>query len=256
MVLMARILPQILRGKVIHPEQMPGSNPSPRSPRHRERSTPDERPVNRRDPALSTGFAQLGTICSEIARGLIDLGIAPGDKVALLCTTRPEWSYVDLAISAAGGVVVPIYPTNSAEDNGCGLDTVVVGPGAGVAAVVSPPLDATAIVMPVATTASPPPAATSNALRRDRGGEATGAATGAGGGGGGSNGCRSSRVPERGACAGTARSGWVSSSGAVAMPGHSSCVVSISGTRLLRSRMNQRLNNHALPNTQITKKQR
>ncbi len=63
-----------------------------------------------------TSFAEVGTIVSEVARGLIDLGVEPGDRVALLCTTRPEWSYVDFAISAAGGVVVPIYPTNSPEE--------------------------------------------------------------------------------------------------------------------------------------------
>src|SRR3954470_9334626 len=61
-------------------------------------------------------FAELGGIVSEIARGLIDLGLQPGDRVALLCTTRPEWTYADFAISSAGGVVVPIYPTNSPSE--------------------------------------------------------------------------------------------------------------------------------------------
>jgi long-chain acyl-CoA synthetase len=61
-------------------------------------------------------FAQVGEVVSEIARGLIDLGIAKGDRVALLASTRPEWSYADFAISAAGGVVVPVYPTNSPEE--------------------------------------------------------------------------------------------------------------------------------------------
>ena len=36
------------------------------------------------------------TIVSEIARGLIDLGLEPGDRVALLCTTRAEWTHVRL----------------------------------------------------------------------------------------------------------------------------------------------------------------
>jgi long-chain acyl-CoA synthetase len=61
-------------------------------------------------------FAELGEIVSEIARGLIELGLQPGDRVALLCTTRPEWTYADFAISSAGGVVVPIYPTNSPSE--------------------------------------------------------------------------------------------------------------------------------------------
>ena len=61
-------------------------------------------------------FREVGDIVFEIGRGLIDLGIQAGDRVALLCNTRPEWTYVDFAISTAGGVVVPIYPTNSPEE--------------------------------------------------------------------------------------------------------------------------------------------
>jgi long-chain acyl-CoA synthetase len=63
-----------------------------------------------------TSFREVGTIVSEIARGLIDAGLQPGDRVALLCTTRPEWTLVDFGITSAGGVVVPIYPTNSPEE--------------------------------------------------------------------------------------------------------------------------------------------
>src|SRR4051794_9122591 len=42
-------------------------------------------------------FAEVGEIATELARGLRTLGIAPGDRVALLCSTRPEWTYCDLA---------------------------------------------------------------------------------------------------------------------------------------------------------------
>src|SRR4051794_29454040 len=61
-------------------------------------------------------YRELGETVSEIARGLIDLGLEPGDRVALLCTTRVEWSYADFGITAAGAVVVPVYPTNSPEE--------------------------------------------------------------------------------------------------------------------------------------------
>jgi long-chain acyl-CoA synthetase len=61
-------------------------------------------------------YAQLGEIVQEIALGLIDLGIAAGERVCILANTRPEWSYADLAITAAGAVVVPIYQTNSPEE--------------------------------------------------------------------------------------------------------------------------------------------
>ena len=61
-------------------------------------------------------FREVGETVSEIARGLIALGIQQGDRVSLLCTTRPEWTYADFGIATAGGVVVPIYPTNSPEE--------------------------------------------------------------------------------------------------------------------------------------------
>ncbi len=61
-------------------------------------------------------YAQVGVIASEIGRGLIDLGVEPGDRVAILAGTRPDWTYADLAISSTGAVVVPIYPTNSPEE--------------------------------------------------------------------------------------------------------------------------------------------
>ena len=61
-------------------------------------------------------YAQVGEIVREIGLGLVDLGIQPGERVCILADTRPEWTYADFAISAAGGVVVPIYPTNSPEE--------------------------------------------------------------------------------------------------------------------------------------------
>jgi long-chain acyl-CoA synthetase len=51
----------------------------------------------------------------RIAKGLIAAGVEPGDRVALLSRTRYEWTLIDYAIWAAGGVTVPIYETSSAE---------------------------------------------------------------------------------------------------------------------------------------------
>ncbi len=61
-------------------------------------------------------FAELGTAVRELARGLAALGLEPGEKVALLGETRPEWTLADAAILAAGLVVVPVYQTNSPEE--------------------------------------------------------------------------------------------------------------------------------------------
>lgn len=61
-------------------------------------------------------FAEVGAIADEISCGLIDLGIAPGDRVSILSRTRPEWTYADFGIAQTGAVVVPIYQTNSPEE--------------------------------------------------------------------------------------------------------------------------------------------
>ena len=52
----------------------------------------------------------------EIALGLAELGIEPGDRVGVLADTRLEWTLASYGISAAGGVVVPVYPTNSPRE--------------------------------------------------------------------------------------------------------------------------------------------
>jgi long-chain acyl-CoA synthetase len=61
-------------------------------------------------------YAGVGEAIQELALGLVDLGIAPGDRVGLLANTRVEWVLASYAISAAGAVVVPIYPTNSPNE--------------------------------------------------------------------------------------------------------------------------------------------
>jgi long-chain acyl-CoA synthetase len=58
---------------------------------------------------------QFAAEVTAVARGLVASGVAAGDRVALLSRTRYEWSLVDYAILAAGGVTVPIYETSSAE---------------------------------------------------------------------------------------------------------------------------------------------
>jgi len=53
---------------------------------------------------------------ARLAEGLRHLGIADGDRVALIAENRPEWMIADLAIMAAGAITVPAYTTYTAED--------------------------------------------------------------------------------------------------------------------------------------------
>jgi long-chain acyl-CoA synthetase len=61
-------------------------------------------------------FAEVAELVDELALGLIALGIAPGDRVCVLANTRPEWTFASYAVTSAGCVVVPVYPTNSSEE--------------------------------------------------------------------------------------------------------------------------------------------
>jgi long-chain acyl-CoA synthetase len=60
--------------------------------------------------------AQLAERATAIGRALIALGVQPGDRVALLSATRPEWTIVALGIAMTGAVIVPIYPTSACEE--------------------------------------------------------------------------------------------------------------------------------------------
>ena len=68
------------------------------------------------DEWVDVDYGDLGTAASEVARGLIDLGIERGDRVSILCNTRPEWTYANLGILASGAASVSIYQTNSPEE--------------------------------------------------------------------------------------------------------------------------------------------
>ncbi len=52
-----------------------------------------------------------------LARGLLAIGLQPGDRVLLVSENRPEWLIADLAVMAAGGISVPAYTTNTLADH-------------------------------------------------------------------------------------------------------------------------------------------
>jgi len=68
------------------------------------------------------------------AKGLVAAGINIGDRVAIMSRTRYEWTILDFAIWYAGGCVVPIYDTSSAEQ----IDWILNDSGA-VAVIVETP---------------------------------------------------------------------------------------------------------------------
>jgi long-chain acyl-CoA synthetase len=73
-------------------------------------------PALTRPGAPPIAYEDLGAAMTEIAGGLAALGVAPGDRVAILAGTRPEWTLADFGALAAGAIVVPLYFTNSREE--------------------------------------------------------------------------------------------------------------------------------------------
>jgi long-chain acyl-CoA synthetase len=56
-----------------------------------------------------------GNAVRSAGKGLLSLGFDPGDKLSIVSTNRPEWHFSDIGCMSIGGVVAPIYVTNSPE---------------------------------------------------------------------------------------------------------------------------------------------
>ncbi len=59
--------------------------------------------------------AQFRDEVAGLAKGLIAAGVGAGDRIAIMSSTRYEWTLADYAGWFAGATVVPIYETSSAE---------------------------------------------------------------------------------------------------------------------------------------------
>lgn len=60
-------------------------------------------------------WSDLAARMVQVAQSLRASGIEPGDRVGIVCETRPEWAFADLGILAAGAISVGIYPTANAD---------------------------------------------------------------------------------------------------------------------------------------------
>ena len=65
------------------------------------------------DRCLSTAGMQEEV--ARLAAGLLDAGLQRGERVVLISENRPEWALIDYATLFAGGVLVPVYPSLTAE---------------------------------------------------------------------------------------------------------------------------------------------
>ena len=52
----------------------------------------------------------------QFAAGLLELGFAKGDKIMTVTNNRPQWNFVDMGMSMAGLIHVPVYTSMNAEE--------------------------------------------------------------------------------------------------------------------------------------------
>src|SRR4051794_2005670 len=89
--------------------------------RKRVAATPDGRALGR--PGDGDGAAPVWVSWSDadtraraIAAGLVDLGVRPEDRVAILAGTRVDWIIADLGVMCAGAATTTVYPTTEPEE--------------------------------------------------------------------------------------------------------------------------------------------
>lgn len=83
--------------------------------------------------AVSWSFAEMDAICNRLARGLLDLGIAKGDRVAVLSRNSHAFAALRFAVARIGAILVPInFMLNPDEINfilaNSGAKLLAVGP--------------------------------------------------------------------------------------------------------------------------------
>ena len=71
--------------------------------------------TNAQDEWQDITGAEAARLVTAAAKGLIAMGVAPGKTVGIMARTRYEWTVIDMAIWAAGGIPVPIYDTSSSS---------------------------------------------------------------------------------------------------------------------------------------------
>jgi long-chain acyl-CoA synthetase len=64
----------------------------------------------------SVTWKQAGDRVSNLAAGLLSLGIQPEQRVGIASSTRYEWILADLAVMCAGGATTTVYPSTNDED--------------------------------------------------------------------------------------------------------------------------------------------
>jgi len=84
---------------------------------YREKNIKDDALAGKEDGVwVKYSSAQYVENVTLISYGLFAFGLKKGDRIATISNNRPEWNFVDMGMSQAGLIHVPVYPTISAEE--------------------------------------------------------------------------------------------------------------------------------------------
>jgi long-chain acyl-CoA synthetase len=72
--------------------------------------------AKRRGLYRETTWRELAEQVERIGRGLIALGVQPGDRVAIVGDPSPEWLLADFAAQCIGAISYGLYPTSSRDE--------------------------------------------------------------------------------------------------------------------------------------------
>jgi long-chain acyl-CoA synthetase len=86
--------------------------------RRRADETPHQVAMREKDLGLwrEIDWSSYWDSATVVGHGLLALGVAPGDRVAVHSENRPEWLYCDVGITAVRAATVGLYPTNPAPE--------------------------------------------------------------------------------------------------------------------------------------------
>ena len=92
-----------------------GRSPRPPGGRRTPRAAARGPPAARAHGFTDWSTQASSTRCAMAPRACSAAGLPPGDRLAIVAESRPEWLLVDLAAQTVGVVTVPVYPTLRAD---------------------------------------------------------------------------------------------------------------------------------------------
>lgn len=102
----------------LRPGDQPGSETLPGLLLANAAAVPDDTAMRKKHLGRwrSYDWAEYAERAAAIGAGLLDLGVEPGDRVAIHSENRPAWLLVDMGVQGIGAVSVGIYPTSPAAE--------------------------------------------------------------------------------------------------------------------------------------------